>query len=97
MVNSVSSFSAGGAVSFSSMWHWFIVIVFFVVNLLVYEFLVFSVGMLVATAIINSKKIPEEVSDGVVSVCVRLCFMAIAVLMLLWCLGVFRLIPIPPH
>ena len=95
MVNSVSSFSAGSAVSLSSIWHWSIVIVFFVANLLVYEFLVFGVGMLIATAIINNKKIPEEVSDGIVSVCVRLCFMIIAVLMLLWCLGVFRLIPIP--
>lgn len=73
-----------------------LLVVFFIINLLVYEFIVFGVGALAIWPFARqTSKIPEEICYNAMSCIIKLCIFAVFVLMVLWCSDVFRLIPVP--
>lgn len=73
-----------------------LVVLFFFVNLLAYEFILCGVGAVMITPFCREKsRFSEETCELVLDNCFRVFFIAIAILMFLWCCDIFRLIPIP--
>ena len=80
---------------------------FFILNLLAYEFIV-MIAAIILVLLYNSimkafvklpfvkiKEVPEHVMDGVMYFAMRASIIAMIVLMVLWVLNIYRLIPIP--
>ena len=71
------------------------IVTFFVINMLVYELIVFGAGALIVIPFCCSSKMPEEVVDGIVKHTMRICIAVVVILLILWIIGTYRMIPIP--
>jgi hypothetical protein len=103
MILRLSTFaSTTGAATLSTVFgiadlkHVGLVVLFFFVNLLAYEFILCGVGAVVIMPFCREKsRFSEELCELVLDNCFRVFFVAIAILMFLWCCDIFRLIPVP--
>jgi len=72
------------------------VVTFFVINLLVYEVIVFGLGVVVVIPFCSERcKLPETVVDSIVRHVINICFSIVIILLALYVFGIFRLIPMP--
>ena len=73
-----------------------LVVVFFFINLLAYEFILCGVSAVVIFPFCRKKsRFSEEACQIVLDNCFRAFFVVLAVLMFLWCCDIYRLIPVP--
>ncbi|MCQ2570761.1 MAG: hypothetical protein MJ154_00720 [Candidatus Saccharibacteria bacterium] len=68
---------------------------FFVINLLVYEFLVIIAAAIFVAPFVMIKKVPERIADNAMYFAMRASMVVLFILMVLWVCNVYRLIPIP--
>ena len=75
--------------------HGCLVCLFFLINLLVYEFVVFGGAALIVIPFIKQKWVSYELAEKILLGAIRLSFMIVVLLCFLWGFDVYRLIPVP--
>lgn len=72
------------------------VVTFFVINMFAYELIVFGLWALVIIPFCRATcKLPEELVDRIIAHGIRICMAIVIVLLALWVLDIYRLIPMP--
>lgn len=79
----------------TSTLHWLACAGVFLVNFLIYEFIVFGAWMLAIMPAIKSERISEDTEVQIMNVGITLAFIALLILVILYIADVFRLIPLP--